>query len=120
MSIIYEWDTSNVAVYPTKTDANDVAKTDVIWRVNWKLIAIDTENNNAIGNTVSSIHSAGVALDISDFEDFIEFDSVTSSDVLGWVEDASGEDEIEKIKAILDNDIDLQLYPTTINRRIGE
>jgi hypothetical protein len=41
-------------------------------------------------------------LDTSDLSGFIDFDSVTSAEVQGWVESAMGEDQVQTYKDNLD------------------
>ena len=119
MAITYHWNTYNVDVYPTKTDANDVTETDVIWHVNWQLIATDGSRNHAAGDPIRGVHFGETDLDISDFTGFIAFDSVTRSNVQGWVEADLGADKIAAMKTALNADIALQITPITVNRHIG-
>ena len=107
MSISYEWNVSTVDVYPT-----DEGQTDVIYNVHWRLNATDTQVD-AEGNPYTASVYGTQVLDTSDLSGFIDFDSVTSSQVQSWVESAMGEDEVQSLKDSLDSKIAGQINPTS-------
>lgn len=119
MAITYSWNTSNVDVYPTKTDSNSVTQSDVIWHVHWQLIATDGSHNDSAGDPIRGVHFGDTDLDTSDFTGFIAFDSVTRSNVQGWVEADLGAEKIAAIKTGLNANIALKVTPITVNRGIG-
>jgi len=112
MSISYTWDVNTVDVYPT--DGN---YTDVIYNVHWRLNATDTEVD-AEGNPYTASVYGTQSLDTSDLSDFTDFDSVTSSQVQGWVESAMGEEEVQSLKDGLDANIAGQITPTSISKTL--
>jgi hypothetical protein len=84
MAITYTW---NVSTVDTKTiDSND----DVIFNVHWRLNAEDDANQDDEGNNLTAGVYGTQSLDTSDLSNFINFDSVDSSTVEGWVETAMG------------------------------
>ena len=107
MAISYEWNVNTVDVYPTDGDY-----TDVIYNVHWRLNAIDTQVD-AKGNPYTASVYGTQVLDTSDLSDFTDFDSVTSSQVQGWVETAIGEEEVQSLKDNLDANIAGQINPTS-------
>ena len=107
MAISYTWDVNTVDVYPTDGDY-----TDVIYNVHWRLNATDTQVD-AEGNPYTASVYGTQALDTSDFSNFTDFDSVTSSQVQGWVEDAIGAEEVQSLKDNLDANIAGQINPTS-------
>jgi len=107
MAISYEWDVNTVDVYPTDGDY-----TDVIYSVHWRLNATDTKVDAEGDPYTASVYGAQV-LDTSDLSGFIDFDSVTSAEVQGWVESAMGEEEVQSLKDSLDANIAGQINPTS-------
>ena len=107
MAISYEWDVNTVDVYPSEGDY-----TDVIYNVHWILNATDTQVD-AEGNPYTASVYGTQVLDTSDLTGFIDFDSVTSAEVQGWVESAMGEEEVQSLKDSLATNIAGQINPTS-------
>jgi len=112
MSISYEWNVNTVDVYPT-----DEGHSNVIYNVHWRLNATDTEVD-AEGNPYTASVYGTQSLDTSDLSNFTDFDSVTSSQVQGWVESAMGEEEVQSLKDGLDANIAGQITPTSISKTL--
>ena len=112
MSISYEWNVSTVDVYPT-----DEEQTNVIYNVHWKLNATDTQVDPE-GNPYTASVYGTQALDTSDLSGFIDFDSVTSAEVQGWVESAMGEEEVQSLKDSLDSKIAGEINPTSVTKTL--
>ena len=113
MAITYEWDVNTVDVYPSEEGHSNV-----IYNVHWRLTAIDSELD-AEGNPlyVASVYGTQ-SLDTSDLSNFTDFDSVTSSQVQGWVEGAMGEEEVQSLKDGLDANIADQKNPTSVTKTL--
>lgn len=107
MAISYEWDVNTVDVYPT-----DEGHSNVIYNVHWRLNATDTQVDAEGNPYIASVYGTQV-LDTSDLSGFIDFDSVTSAEVQGWVESAMGEEKVQSYKDSLDADIAGQINPTS-------
>jgi thiamine pyrophosphokinase len=112
MAISYNWDVNTVDVYPTDGDY-----TDVIYNVNWILNATDTQVD-AEGNPYTASVYGTQVLDTSDLSGFIDFDSVTSAEVQGWVESAMGEEQVQTYKDSLDAQIALLVTPTSVTKTL--
>ena len=112
MAISYNWDVNTVDVYPTDGDY-----TDVIYNVNWILNAVDTQVD-AEGNPYTAGVYGTQGLDTSDLSGFIDFDSVTSAEVQGWVESAMGEEQVQSLKDSLDANIAGQITPTSVTMQL--
>ena len=112
MSISYEWNVSTVDTYPT-----DEGQTDVIYNVHWRLNATDTEVD-AEGNPYTASVYGTQVLNTSDLSNFTDFDSVTSSQVQGWVEGAMGEEQVQTYKDNLDANIAGQITPTSVTKTL--
>jgi len=122
MAISYTWDVSMVDVYPSHTDEQSPANTEnnVIYNVHWRLIGEDDSNNDANGNPQTVNICNVVSLDVSDLSNFTAFDSVTLSNVQGWVESALGDDKVTSLKSDIDAQIAAKVTPTTESKIIGE
>ena len=107
MSISYQWNVNTVDVYPT-----DEGQTNVIYNVHWRLNATDTQVD-AEGNPYTASVYGTQSLDTSDLSNFTDFDSVTSSQVQGWVESAMGAEEVQSLKDSLDAKIADEINPTS-------
>jgi len=112
MAISYEWNVNTVDVYPTEEGHSNV-----IYNVHWRLNATDTQVD-AEGNPYTASVYGTQSLDTSDLSDFTDFESVTSSQVQGWVESAMGEEEVQSLKDGLDANIAGQITPTSISKTL--
>jgi len=112
MSISYEWNVNTVDVYPSEENHSNV-----IYNVHWRLNATDTEVDAEGNPYVASVYGTQ-SLDTSDLSNFTDFDSVTSSQVQGWVEAAMGEEAVQGLKDGLDAQIDGQKNPTSVTKTL--
>jgi len=112
MSISYEWNVNTVDVYPSEEGHSNV-----IYNVHWRLNATDTEVDAEGNPYVASVYGTQ-SLDTSDLSNFTNFDSVTSSQVQGWVEAAMGEEAVQNLKDGLDAQIDGQKNPTSVTKTL--
>jgi hypothetical protein len=112
MSISYQWDVKTVDVYPSESGHNNV-----IYLVHWRLNATDTEVDAEGNPYVASVYGTQ-SLDTSDLSNFTDFDSVTSSQVQGWVEAAMGEEAVQGLKDGLDTNIADQKNPTSVTKHL--
>jgi len=111
MAIGYTWDVSTCDTYPTKD-----SKSDVVYNVHWRLTATDDTNKDSDGNNWTATSYGSQTLDISDLSNFIEWSSLTASNVQGWVETALGADEVTTMKAGLDAQIAEKVTPTSVTK----
>ena len=114
MAIGYTWDCKTVDTYPTKD-----SKADVVYNVHWRLTATDDTNKDSDGNNWTMTSYGTQSVDTSDLSSFTAFNSVTASDVQGWVETAIGSDEVIAMKANLDVGIADMVTPTSVQKTIG-
>ena len=112
MSISYEWNVNTVDVYPSEENHSNV-----IYNVHWRLNATDTEVDAEGNPYVASVYDTQ-SLDTSDLSNFTNFDSVTSSQVQGWVEAAMGDEEVQNLKDKLDANIADQKNPTSVTKQL--
>jgi hypothetical protein len=111
MAIGYTWDVSTCDTYPTKD-----SKSDVVYNVHWKLTATDDTNKDSEGNNWTATFYGTQLLDTSDLSSFIEWSSLTASDVQGWVETALTADTVTAMKTKLDAEIAEKVTPTSVTK----
>ena len=112
MAITYTWNVNTVDVYPSEGDESNV-----IYLVHWRLNATDTEVDAEGNPYVASVYGTQ-SLDTSDLSNFTNFDSVTSSQVQGWVEGAMGAEKVQNLKDGLDANIASQKNPTSVTKHL--
>ena len=111
MAIGYTWDVSTCDTYPTKD-----SKSDVVYNVHWRLTATDDTNKDSDGNNWTTTTYGSQKVDTSDLSSFIEWSSLTASDVQGWVETALTADTVTAMKAALDAQIAEKVTPTSVTK----
>jgi hypothetical protein len=123
MAINYTWNVATVDTKPSVTDDNAITETDVIYNVHWRLTGTDDTNTYEDENGDDVNYTADVygtqSLDISDLGSFTAFDSVTASDVEGWVTTAMGTDEVQNLKDAIAAKITEAITPTSVTKTIG-
>jgi hypothetical protein len=112
MAITYEWNVNTVDVYPSEEGHSNV-----IYNVHWRLNATDTEVDAEGNPYVASVYGTQ-SLDTSDLSNFTDFDSVTSSQVQGWVEGAMGEEAVQGLKDGLDAQIAALITPSSVTKTL--
>ena len=112
MAISYKWNVNTVDVYPTDEDHSNV-----IYNVHWRLNATDTEVDSE-GNPYTASVYGTQSLDTSDLSDFTDFDSVTATQVQGWVEDVMGEEQVQSLKDSLDSIIADEINPKSETKQL--
>ena len=123
MEINYTWNVATVDTKPSVTDDNAITETDVIYNVHWRLTGTEDTNTYEDGEGNDVNYTADVygtqSLDISDLGSFTAFDSVTASDVEGWVTTAMGDDEVQSLKDAIAAKITEAITPTSETKTIG-
>ena len=114
MAISYAWDVSTCDTYPSKN-----GKSNVVHNVHWRLTATDDTNKDSDGNPQTSKIYGTQSLDTSDLSSFINWSSLKTSDVQGWVETALGSDKVTAMKASLDAEIAAKVTPTSVTKTLA-
>ncbi len=86
MTIQYIWSITKIKAYPAVED-----KTNVICTVEWKLTGTNGEYNKQIFGLIS--------IPVGDLETFTPHDELTEEQVLGWVHNVMGPDQIAQLEA---------------------
>ena len=93
---------------PRSTLSSSSAASDV-----YKRQEVDAEGNPYVASVYGT-----QSLDTSDLSNFTDFDSVTSSQVQGWVEGAMGAEAVQGLKDGLDANIADQKNPTSVTKTL--
>ena len=114
MAISYTWDCKTCDTYPSKS-----GKSNVVYNVHWRLTATDDTNKDSDGNnwTAETYGSQNVSTD--DLSSFINWSSLTNSDVQGWVETALTADKVTAMKTGLDAQIAEKVTPTSVTKTLS-
>ena len=115
MAINFEWDVSDCEVYPNKDGLSDV-----VHKVNYELKGVDDTNTDSNGKNYFAVSRGRVYLDTSDLSSFINWSSLSASDVQGWVENAMGADNVASVKSAIESDISNQINPSSVNKILGQ
>lgn len=105
--INYTWNCKTVDVY-----VSEGGNENVIYNVHWHLTGEDSET--AVRGECIGTH----VLDISNIENFINFDDVTHEQVIEWVEVSMGSEVIDRLKQNIVDQISEQTEPTSITLQI--
>ena len=114
MAISYTWDCKTCDTYPTKS-----GKSNVVYNVHWRLTATDDSNNDSDGNPQTATTYGTQAVSTDDLSSFINWSSLTNSDVQGWVETALTSDTVTAMKTALDAQIAEKVTPTSVLKTLS-
>jgi hypothetical protein len=102
MAITYNWGIVQLDAYPEKDGL-----TDVVFTVHWTLNGDDGE-----GHTGSAYGSVGVTLD--EGGGYTPFAELTQEQVVGWVQESLGEEQVASLESGIANQIEQQINPTVV------
>ena len=114
MAIGYTWDCKTCDTYPSKS-----GKSNVVYNVHWRLTATDDTNKDSDGNNWTAETYGSQAVSTDDLSSFINWSSLTNSDVQGWVETALTSDTVTAMKAALDAQIAEKVTPTSVLKTLS-
>jgi len=114
MATTYEWNCKTVDVYPTEGDY-----TDVVYNVHWILTGTSEEVDGE-GNPYTATSIGTQVLDTSEITDFIPVEELTNEEIANWTKAAMGEEQVNELKASLQNTIDSLITPTSVTITIEE
>ena len=114
MAISYTWDCKTCDTYPSKS-----GKSNVVYNVHWRLTATDDTNKDSDGNNWTAETYGSQAVSTDDLSSFINWSSLTNSDVQGWVETALTSDTVTAMKTALDAEIAEKVTPTSVLKTLS-
>jgi len=101
MTITNTWNIVSLDCYPELD-----GETDVVFSVHWTLNGTDGTYNGSVYGSV------GVTLDPD--APFVPYASLTQAQVIGWVQDALGEEQVASYEANVAQQIDNQINPPVV------
>jgi len=101
MAITNTWSVVQMDAYPELD-----GQTDVVFSVHWTLNGTDGTYNGSVYGSV------GVTLDPD--APFVPYASLTQAQVIGWVQDALGEEQVASYEANVAQQIDNQINPPVV------
>jgi hypothetical protein len=99
--ITYNWNVVKMEAYPEKDGL-----TDVVFHVHWTLTGIDGAYE---GNTYGSVN---IALDES--VTYTPYNELTQEQVIGWVKEILGEEQVASLEANVATQIQNQINPPVV------
>lgn len=102
MATTYNWNVVQMEAYPEKD-----GYTNVVFQVHWNLTGDDGE-----GHTGYAYGSVGVTLD--EGGSYTPYAELTKEQVVGWVQDALGAEQVASLEANVANQIEQQINPTVV------
>jgi hypothetical protein len=101
MAITNTWSVVQMDAYPEYE-----GETDVVFSVHWQLNGTDGTYNGSVYGSV------GVTLDPD--APFVPYASLTQAQVIGWVQDALGEEQVASYEANVAQQIENQINPPVV------
>jgi hypothetical protein len=101
MAITNTWSVQQLNAYPELD-----GQTDVVFSVHWQLNGTDGTYNGSVYGSV------GVTLDPD--APFVPYASLTQAQVIGWVQDALGEEQVASYEANVAQQIENQINPPVV------
>ena len=101
MAITNTWSVVQMDAYPELD-----GETDVVFTVHWTLNGTDGTYNGSVYGSV------GVTLD--EGGTFTPYDQLTQAQVIGWVQDALGEEQVASYEANVAQQIENQINPPVV------
>jgi len=108
----FNWDCRTVDVYPTSGD-----NTDVVYNVHWRLQGVSDQldaNDNPYSATVIGTQT----LSTEEIVDFVPFEDLTHEQIVTWVQDAIGAEQVTQMEDNVNNQIDSLITPTSVTKTI--
>lgn len=102
MTTTYNWTIAQLDCYPEYE-----GRTDVVFTAHWRCDGTDGEHTGGVYGSV------GLTLDPD--APFTPFADLTEAQVVGWVKDALGEEQVAAYEANIDKQIADQINPPVVN-----
>lgn len=102
MAITYTWSVVQMDCYPEYEQ-----EADVVFNVHWTMNGVDGEYTGSVYGSQSLTLDSGA--------DFTPYPDLTEEQVVGWVKDAMGEEQVASLEANVAQQIDNQINPPVVN-----
>ena len=97
----FTWAVTAMDCYP-----QEAGQTDVVFTVHWTLEGTDGTYSASVYGTSGVTYTAG--------EPFTPYSSLTQSQVVGWVQAALGQEQVDALEANVAGQISAQANPTVV------
>ena len=114
MATTYDWNCKTVDCFPT-----DGAYTDVVYNVHW-IVTGTSDTLDSYGNAYTATSIGTQQISTSDLSGFTPFADLTNADVVAWTKAAMGAEQVTALETNIDNQIALEITPTSVTLIIGE
>jgi hypothetical protein len=101
MAITNTWNIQQLDAYPELD-----GQTDVVFSVHWTLVGTDGTYNGSVYGSVGVTLDEGVS--------FTPYADLTQAQVIGWVQDALGEEQVASYEANVAQQIENQINPPVV------
>ena len=101
MAVVNTWSVAQLDAYPEAEGHSDV-----VFGVHWRLDGVDGEHAGGVYGSV------GVTLDPD--APFVPYADLTEAQVIGWVQDALGEEQVASYEANVAQQIANQINPPVV------
>lgn len=102
MAITYTWSVVQMDCYPEYEQ-----EADVVFNVHWTMNGVDGEYTGSVYGSQSLTLDSGST--------FTPYPDLTEEQVVGWVKDAMGEEQVASLEANVAQQIDNQINPPVVN-----
>ena len=110
--ITFNWDCKTVDVYPTSGD-----NANVVYNVHWRLTGVSDQLDEN-GNPYSSSAIGTQTLNTEEIVSFVPFEELTNEQVVTWVQEAMGTEEVTLMEENVTNQINNLIAPVSITKTI--
>jgi hypothetical protein len=100
------WSIEQLSCYP-----QELGETDVVFSAAWRVNGVDDTSGTPLYATVYG--SQGVA-PYTEGQPFTPYADLTQAQVIGWVQDAMGAEQVAAINANIEQQIESQVNPTVV------
>tara|TARA_B110000444_G_C18259504_1_gene331326 strand:+ start:120 stop:494 length:375 start_codon:yes stop_codon:yes gene_type:complete len=114
MATTYDWNCKTVDCYPT-----DGEYTDVVYNVHW-IVTGTSDTLDPEGNAYTATSIGTEQISTSDLSGFTPFADLTNADAVAWTKAAMGAEQVTALETNLDNQIALEITPTSVTLTIGQ
>lgn len=105
MEVTYEWVIENMACHAQKEGQSDVVMT-----VAWRLNGTDGENSGTVFGSVNLEYKRG--------HDYIPYEDLTKEQVINWVKNSLGDNEIMQYEALISRKIEDAKAPKVVVKKL--
>jgi len=112
--VTYNWNCKTVDAYPSVGE-----NTNIVYNVHWRVTAVSDQVDSE-GNAFKASAIGTQVLNTEDITEFTPFDQLTNDQVVQWVKESMGEENVNNLESSLQSQIDNLVTPTSVTLTIGD